>query len=165
MRPWWLGAAAPAHVSQLGRSHPRSGGMMQRPRIFALLCPPRRPHAHPTSHCKPLNHSHGETFVSRLRSNSIILAPGTTRLLSAPQACAFSRLAARSLCAPASEPRALFCLVFSRGYASSKKKKMPPKKAQPEQKVLLGRPGNNLKSGIVCRQPSSQRVEYAKFLP
>ena len=35
-----------------------------------------------------------------------------------------------------------------RGYA---KRKMPPKKAVKEDKILLGRPGNNLKSGIVCR--------------
>jgi len=41
-----------------------------------------------------------------------------------------------------------------RFYSSRKKKsnKMPPKKAQVQEKVLLGRPGNNLKSGIVCEQ-------------
>ncbi len=27
---------------------------------------------------------------------------------------------------------------------------MPPKKAAAEEKILLGRPGNSLKSGIVC---------------
>lgn len=37
-----------------------------------------------------------------------------------------------------------------RTYASSKKKKMPPKKEVKQEKVLLGRPGNSLKSGIVC---------------
>lgn len=37
-----------------------------------------------------------------------------------------------------------------RTYASKSKKKMPPKKAVKEEKILLGRPGNNLKSGIVC---------------
>lgn len=36
-----------------------------------------------------------------------------------------------------------------RTYAS-KKKKMPPKKEVKQEKVLLGRPGNSLKSGIVC---------------
>ena len=30
---------------------------------------------------------------------------------------------------------------------------MPPKKAVKEEKILLGRPGNNLKSGIVCMDP------------
>lgn len=30
---------------------------------------------------------------------------------------------------------------------------MPPKKAVKEEKILLGRPGNNLKSGIVCLFP------------
>ena len=41
-----------------------------------------------------------------------------------------------------------------RFYSSKKKKshRMPPKKAQVQEKVLLGRPGNNLKSGIVCEQ-------------
>jgi hypothetical protein len=29
---------------------------------------------------------------------------------------------------------------------------MPPKKAVKEEKILLGRPGNSLKSGIVCRE-------------
>ncbi|KAH3979793.1 hypothetical protein HBH98_173910 [Parastagonospora nodorum] len=44
-----------------------------------------------------------------------------------------------------------FCISFTtvRTYASAKKKKMPPKKAVKEEKVLLGRPGNSLKSGIV----------------
>jgi hypothetical protein len=28
---------------------------------------------------------------------------------------------------------------------------MPPKKVVKEEKILLGRPGNNLKAGIVCR--------------
>lgn len=43
-------------------------------------------------------------------------------------------------------------LLFCRFYSSKKKKsnKMPPKKQQVQEKVLLGRPGNNLKSGIVC---------------
>lgn len=29
---------------------------------------------------------------------------------------------------------------------------MPPKKVVKEEKIPLGRPGNNLKSGIVCRE-------------
>ena len=36
----------------------------------------------------------------------------------------------------------------------AKPKKMPPKKAVVEEKVHLGRPGNSLKSGIVCQNPS-----------
>ena len=49
----------------------------------------------------------------------------------------------------------LNCTVFitttqqTRSYAKSRKK-MPPKKGAEEKKILLGRPGNNLKSGIVC---------------
>ena len=47
------------------------------------------------------------------------------------------------------------CTVV-RTFASRKKKgKMAPKKQVKEEKILLGRPGNNLKSGIVC----------ANFLP
>lgn len=30
---------------------------------------------------------------------------------------------------------------------------MAPKKKEEEKKILLGRPGNSLKSGIVCRTP------------
>jgi len=41
---------------------------------------------------------------------------------------------------------------------------MPPKKAVKEEKILLGRPGNNLKSGIVCRKPSPI-IGCFKFLP
>ncbi|KAK2752819.1 hypothetical protein FQN55_005951 [Onygenales sp. PD_40] len=40
------------------------------------------------------------------------------------------------------------CFILSRTFAS-KKKKMGPKKQVKEEKILLGRPGNNLKSGIV----------------
>merc|ERR1711939_795030 len=39
--------------------------------------------------------------------------------------------------------------VFARPYASKSKKKMAPKKEVKQEKVMLGRPGNNLKSGIV----------------
>ncbi len=38
-----------------------------------------------------------------------------------------------------------------RTYAS-KRKKMPPKKEVKQEKIPLGRPGNNLKSGIVRRR-------------
>ena len=35
---------------------------------------------------------------------------------------------------------------------------MPPKKKEEEKKILLGRPGNNLKSGIVSRIRLSRYV-------
>lgn len=44
-----------------------------------------------------------------------------------------------------------------RTYAS--KRKMPPKKEVKQEKILLGRPGNNLKSGIVCT--AKMCVSYA----
>ena len=55
---------------------------------------------------------------------------------------------------PAFAPRAQHLqqpvlLIPLRTYASKSKKKMPPKKAVKEEKILLGRPGNSLKSGIV----------------
>jgi obg-like ATPase 1 len=37
---------------------------------------------------------------------------------------------------------------------------MPPKKAVEEKKILLGRPGNSLKSGIVCRQSQSKSSQH-----
>jgi hypothetical protein len=42
----------------------------------------------------------------------------------------------------------LIVFTTTRHYAKSRKK-MPPKKVVKEEKLLLGRPGNNLKSGIV----------------
>ena len=39
--------------------------------------------------------------------------------------------------------------ITSRSYAKGKNRKMAPKKQVQEEKILLGRPGNNLKSGIV----------------
>jgi hypothetical protein len=38
---------------------------------------------------------------------------------------------------------------------------MPPKKKEEEKKILLGRPGNSLKSGIVCRTPSILNLHMA----
>ena len=54
-------------------------------------------------------------------------------------------------------------LALARNFHSSSplfKKKMPPKKAAaPEKRVLLGRPSNNLKIGIVGTwQPLRQRL-------
>jgi hypothetical protein len=67
----------------------------------------------------------------------------------ASTACSFSSFL------PATSPRK-FCIAFTtvRTYASAKKPKMPPKKAVKEEKVLLGRPGNSLKSGIVSESPA-----------
>jgi len=68
----------------------------------------------------------------------------------------FSLFAAGSALEPCSKPAVWRIAAFSlaptpqkRSYA---KKKMPPKKAVKEEKILLGRPGNSLKSCIVCRE-------------
>jgi hypothetical protein len=63
----------------------------------------------------------------------------------------FSSTFQRSAARTATQNQSLLsCTVFitsTRNYA--KKRNMPPKKGVEEKKVLLGRPGNNLKSGIV----------------
>jgi hypothetical protein len=56
---------------------------------------------------------------------------------------------------PASYTNFLITCTTTRTYASApKKKKMPPKKAVKEEKLPLGRPGNNLKTGIVSERPA-----------
>lgn len=69
----------------------------------------------------------------------------------------FSNFAAGPALQPCSKfsPRVIITPLQKRTYA--KKKKMPPKKVVKEEKVYLGRPGNNLKSGIVCRAPVQRR--------
>jgi hypothetical protein len=42
---------------------------------------------------------------------------------------------------------------------------MPPKKQQVQEKVLLGRPGNNLKSGIVCELGPHPFFFFFPFFP
>jgi len=67
----------------------------------------------------------------------------------------FSQSAASTAVVLAHTPRSIFSpspnfqLILVRSYASHGRKKMPPKKAVKEEKILLGRPGNSLKSGIV----------------
>lgn len=46
------------------------------------------------------------------------------------------------------KPTTFICLS-ARPYSKRRTPRMPPKKAKEEEKILLGRPGNNLKSGIV----------------
>lgn len=61
-------------------------------------------------------------------------------------------------------PRARNSLRYtpSRGYAKSRK--MPPKKQVVEEKIPLGRPGNNLKSGIVSMKCILQFVLLVSLL-
>lgn len=44
----------------------------------------------------------------------------------------------------------LLCSLTLSARSFASKRKMPPKKKVEEKKILLGRPGNSLKSGIVC---------------
>lgn len=74
---------------------------------------------------------------------------------------AFSRPTASTVChgsahlrSSASAAKFFIAFAATRTYASApKKKKMPPKKQVEEKKIPLGRPGNNLKSGIVSESP------------
>jgi hypothetical protein len=62
----------------------------------------------------------------------------------------------------------LSCTVLFTSTRTYAKKKMPPKKAVKEEKILLGRPGNNLKSGIVCYSTfllGSMLIFYRLVLP
>jgi hypothetical protein len=52
-----------------------------------------------------------------------------------------------------------FTYISTRSY-SKRNKKMPPKKVVQEEKILLGRPGNNLKSGIVGRSTCQLSSTY-----
>jgi hypothetical protein len=88
------------------------------------------------------------TTLKRTRLSPTITTStfGAQRLFSS-LSTTFQRSAARTA---TNNQSLLSCTVFlitTRTYA---KKKMPPKKAAKEEKILLGRPGNNLKSGIVC---------------
>lgn len=51
-------------------------------------------------------------------------------------------------------------LIRVRSFAS-RRGRMPPKKKEEEKKILLGRPGNSLKSGIVCRTPLNPLVKIS----
>lgn len=62
----------------------------------------------------------------------------------------FTKLAAGSAFALPTQSTVLVAIQVRTYAADRKGKKMPPKKAVKEEKIWLGRPGNNLKSGIVC---------------
>lgn len=68
----------------------------------------------------------------------------------------YSIFAAGPALSPYSKSSSRVALTPLQRRTYAKKKKMPPKKAVKEEKVYLGRPGNNLKSGIVCREPSQR---------
>lgn len=80
-----------------------------------------------------------------------IIQPLTFSSIFASSSRIFSHRAASSAAlglVPPSASRLVIC-IQSRGYAKSRSK-MAPKKPAVEEKIPLGRPGNSLKSGIVC---------------
>lgn len=74
-------------------------------------------------------------------------SPATTSLLLLPRRCIPKHLFAPPALFVHPSRKTTVLLLFTRSYA--KVRKMPPKKAAKEEKIMLGRPGNNLKSGIV----------------
>ena len=70
-------------------------------------------------------------------------------LFNSPLHCSAHTAARPAFVFLAHRPKTHTCIPQSRHY--SRRKTMPPKKQVEEKKVLLGRPGNSLKSGIVCR--------------
>jgi hypothetical protein len=84
---------------------------------------------------------------------------GAQHLFSSPL-LTFNRSAARTATLTTSLLSCTVYLTTTRNYAK-KPKRMPPKKAVKEEKLLLGRPGNNLKSGIVNHfYPSIPKTEH-----
>jgi hypothetical protein len=92
--------------------------------------------------------------LANLQRPAAVGAGSTILSLQRPAAFAFFFSPAAG---PAFSPSSFASRPLSlRLYSSKKKsKKMPPKKAPVQEKVLLGRPGNNLKSGIVCEESHS----------
>jgi hypothetical protein len=89
-----------------------------------------------------------------LATEIVAFAGTTASLLFSPSFASTLRIFHPRAARPAALGRAPFLLITfnhtpSRSYAKAKKAKMPPKKAAVEEKIPLGRPGNNLKSGIV----------------
>jgi hypothetical protein len=81
-----------------------------------------------------------------LHTNTTASITGALRIF--PSLLPFlNKSAARSAAAPYDLFSCTISITFKRTYA--KHRRMPPKKAVKEEKILLGRPGNNLKSGIV----------------
>jgi hypothetical protein len=99
-------------------------------------------------------HSRHTDFVKLQNSRSFILLFSSSNLFTTQAAGSAFRTTTRT---------ALFIETYStfyqtRTYAKSRKK-MPPKKEVKQEKILLGRPGNNLKSGIV--RPTNMCVHCA----
>jgi hypothetical protein len=93
---------------------------------------------------RELDHS-----LTRLLPTIITTAASGARRIFSSLTFTFHRSAASTA---TQDKNLLSCTVSinkTRHYA--KKRRMPPKKAAKEEKILLGRPGNNLKSGIVCQ--------------
>jgi hypothetical protein len=80
---------------------------------------------------------------------------GASRIFSS-FSISFQRSAARTATLNQSLLSCTVLFTTSRSYAKSRK--MPPKKAVKEEKILLGRPGNSLKSGIVCQFPVPLKI-------
>lgn len=85
------------------------------------------------------------------------LPPHPSILFFSPRS-AFQRF---SIAKPTSLLNCTVSTTQSRSYAKGHRSgRMPPKKNVEEKKILLGRPGNNLKSGIVRYYPSFLHTDH-----
>jgi hypothetical protein len=140
------------HPSQLGNYSACSAQLTARKNETTNASACRTSH-HPTSN--PLVSSLSYTTFSRGRpvtAHSFILATISSALaplsfLSRVSAAGPAFATAHLRICPSVNTN-LYSLSLVRTYARGR---MPPKKVVKEEKIILGRPGNNLKSGIVCR--------------
>lgn len=100
---------------------------------------------HPKSTASPSRLCHCATTI---RHPALLALFSSFTLFTPAAGTAFTKGSPRAFAKQAGFCIATCSYQSTRAYAS--KKKMPPKKAVKEEKLLLGRPGNNLKSGIVC---------------
>jgi hypothetical protein len=130
--------------------------MISQPRRRALVA--RDPNWHRGKKSETTIDS-AHTKIRGCRESSSTLSQGCCPPITTTSASGAQRLFSsflftfqRSAASTATQNKSLLsCTVsisFARNYA--KRRGMPPKKAVKEEKILLGRPGNNLKSGIVC---------------
>lgn len=103
-----------------------------------------------THHHNLLTTGHSRRLTTKLSATGSSCLFFFSRLPLATPAAGSAFTASARPFAPARRVVQLYTQTPLRTYASSKKKKMPPKKEVKQEKVLLGRPGNSLKSGIVC---------------
>ncbi|KAJ6259050.1 LOW QUALITY PROTEIN: hypothetical protein Dda_5946 [Drechslerella dactyloides] len=129
-----------------------AGQLKSTPQIF-LAAPSAqvdRPNAPPNINLEKTRPNHHDTAIHRIPRNSQQPAARALSVRSTPPDDRLGAIIQHLETIPSLSPLLLLPLrAFSTTTACcAKKKKMPPKKAAVQEKIMLGRPGNNLKSGI-----------------